>query len=150
VPCGVCIWRHSDHPIRVPGPHSIGSCLDRQLRSYTERLIGSAKLFAARLESSEVHRRCVACRNGGLMFSGWHLLFYCFLDGTYCSIVLPSGWHLLFSAYQTEAIPQTILIGKDGRIEVVHIGFEGLDQFRQQLTEQLKVLVDGGKIADAQ
>jgi thiol-disulfide isomerase/thioredoxin len=54
------------------------------------------------------------------------------------------------SAYRTEAIPQTILIGKDGRIEVVHIGFEGLDQFRQQLTEQLKVLVDGGKIADAQ
>jgi thiol-disulfide isomerase/thioredoxin len=52
-------------------------------------------------------------------------------------------------AYQTEAIPQTILIGKDGRIEVVHIGFEGLDQFRQQLTEQLKVLVDGGKIADS-
>lgn len=51
-------------------------------------------------------------------------------------------------AYQTEAIPQTILIGKDGRIEVVHVGFEGLDQFRQQLTEQLKVLVDGGKIAD--
>lgn len=53
-------------------------------------------------------------------------------------------------AYQTEAIPQTILIGKDGRIEVVHIGFEGLDKFRQQLTEQLKVLVDGGKIADSQ
>lgn len=53
-------------------------------------------------------------------------------------------------AYQTEAIPQTILIGKDGRIEVVHVGFEGLDQFRQQLTEQLKVLVDGGKIADSQ
>lgn len=52
-------------------------------------------------------------------------------------------------AYQTEAIPQTILIGKDGRIEVVHIGFEGLDQFRQQLTEQLKVLADGGKIADS-
>jgi thiol-disulfide isomerase/thioredoxin len=52
-------------------------------------------------------------------------------------------------AYQTEAIPQTILIGKDGRIEVVHIGFESLDEFRQQLTEQLKVLVDGGKIADS-
>lgn len=49
-------------------------------------------------------------------------------------------------AYQTEAIPQTILIGKDGRIEVVHVGFEGLDQFRQQLTEQLKVLVEGGTI----
>jgi len=52
-------------------------------------------------------------------------------------------------AYQTEAIPQTILIGKDGRIEVIHVGFEGLDKFRQQLTEQLKVLVDGGKIADS-
>jgi len=53
-------------------------------------------------------------------------------------------------AYQTTAIPQTILIGKDGRIEVVHIGFEGLDTFRQQLTDQLKILVDGGKIADPQ
>ncbi|HBJ34759.1 MAG TPA: thioredoxin [Planctomycetaceae bacterium] len=52
-------------------------------------------------------------------------------------------------AYQTEAIPQTILIGKDGRIEVVHIGFDGLDKFRQQLTDQLKTLVDGGKLADA-
>ncbi len=52
-------------------------------------------------------------------------------------------------AYQTEAIPQTILIGKDGRIEVVHVGFEGLDKFRQQLTQQLKVLVDGGKLADS-
>jgi thiol-disulfide isomerase/thioredoxin len=50
-------------------------------------------------------------------------------------------------AYQTTAIPQTILIGKDGRIEVVHIGFDGVDTFRQQLTEQLKVLVEGGKIA---
>jgi len=53
-------------------------------------------------------------------------------------------------AYHTEAIPQTVLIGKDGRVEVVHIGFAGLDEFKQDLNEQLKRLVAGESIAAQQ
>jgi thiol-disulfide isomerase/thioredoxin len=49
-------------------------------------------------------------------------------------------------AYAAEAIPQTVLIGRDGRIEAVHIGFAGLDALKQELTDQLEILVEGGKL----
>ncbi len=44
--------------------------------------------------------------------------------------------------FHTEAIPQTVLIGKDGRVAAVHVGFGDLDEFKQQLTEQLQALID--------
>jgi thiol-disulfide isomerase/thioredoxin len=54
------------------------------------------------------------------------------------------------NAYHAEAIPQTVLIGKDGRVEVVHIGFGDVDAFKKELTEQLKALVAGEKLADSE
>lgn len=53
-------------------------------------------------------------------------------------------------AYAAEAIPQTVLIGKDGRIEVVHIGMSGPEAFKQELTEQLRKLIDGEPIAEVE
>lgn len=44
--------------------------------------------------------------------------------------------------YHTEAVPQTVLIDKQGRVAAVHVGFAGLDELRQQLTEQLQALAD--------
>ena len=46
-------------------------------------------------------------------------------------------------AYQAQAIPQTVLIGKDGRIEAVHVGFAGPKALREILAQELDVLVEG-------
>ncbi len=54
----------------------------------------------------------------------------------------------LADSYAAEAIPQTVLIGKDGRIEAVHVGYSGLDALRQELTDQLKTLASGGHLAE--
>ena len=47
-----------------------------------------------------------------------------------------------------EAIPQTVLIGKDGRVEVVHVGIASQDEYKATLTKQLKALVAGEKLAE--
>jgi len=52
-------------------------------------------------------------------------------------------------AYAATAIPQTVLIGKDGRVEAVHVGIAGPEPFRAKLSEQLKALVAGEKLAPA-
>jgi len=54
----------------------------------------------------------------------------------------------LADTYAAEAIPQTVLIGKDGRIEAVHVGYSGLDALKQELTGQLKTLADGGHLTE--
>lgn len=51
------------------------------------------------------------------------------------------------AAYAATAIPQTVLIGKDGRVEAVHVGIAGPEAFRSKLREQLKALVVGEKLA---
>jgi thiol-disulfide isomerase/thioredoxin len=51
------------------------------------------------------------------------------------------------AAYAATAIPQTVLIGKDGRVEVVHVGISGPEAFKAKLSEQLKALVAGEKLA---
>lgn len=51
------------------------------------------------------------------------------------------------AAYAATAIPQTVLIGKDGRVEGVHVGIAGPEAFRTKLSEQLKALVAGEKLA---
>ena len=48
--------------------------------------------------------------------------------------------------FATDAIPQTIVIGKSGAIESVHVGFNGAEALKQRLTDELDVLVIGGKI----
>jgi thiol-disulfide isomerase/thioredoxin len=52
-------------------------------------------------------------------------------------------------AYAADAIPQTIVIGKSGSIESVHVGFLGEEALKQRLTDELEVLSVGGKIATA-
>ncbi|WP_162006745.1 redoxin domain-containing protein [Roseimaritima sediminicola] len=51
------------------------------------------------------------------------------------------------SAYGANAIPQTVLIGKDGRVEVVHVGFGGAEEMEKTLTEELTALVKGQRLA---
>lgn len=50
------------------------------------------------------------------------------------------------TAFKAEAIPQTVLIGKDGVIEAVHVGYASLESLEKELSEQLDVLVLGGKL----
>lgn len=53
------------------------------------------------------------------------------------------------AAFQADAIPQRIIIGKNGIIESVHVGFHGEEALEQQLTDELDVLYQGGRIASA-
>jgi len=50
------------------------------------------------------------------------------------------------TAFKAEAIPQTVLIGKDGVIEAIHVGYASLESLEKELSEQLDVLVLGGKL----
>lgn len=47
--------------------------------------------------------------------------------------------------YQANAIPQTVLIGKDGRVQVVHVGFG--PNAKKQLIKELKDLLEGKDLA---
>lgn len=49
--------------------------------------------------------------------------------------------------YHANAIPQTVLIGKDGRVQVVHVGFG--PRMENTLTEELEALLDGEDLASA-
>ena len=49
-------------------------------------------------------------------------------------------------AFRADAIPQTVVVGKSGVIESVHMGFPGEDELRQRLTDELSVLSVGGHI----
>lgn len=51
--------------------------------------------------------------------------------------------------FVVDAIPQTILIGKDGTIEAVHVGFDGDKDLKETLSDELEVLTVGGKLASA-
>ncbi|QDT03550.1 Thiol-disulfide oxidoreductase ResA [Rubripirellula lacrimiformis] len=51
--------------------------------------------------------------------------------------------------FVVDAIPQTILIGKDGIIEAVHVGFDGDADLETRLTDELEVLSIGGKLGSA-
>lgn len=49
--------------------------------------------------------------------------------------------------YKAEAIPQTVIIGKDGTVEVVHVGF--VSDLKSELVHELDALVAGKKLAAA-
>jgi len=59
--------------------------------------------------------------------------------------VLLDGDSTVGELYQANAIPQTVLIGKDGRVQVVHVGFAG--NFGKQLTEELEALLENKDLA---
>lgn len=48
-------------------------------------------------------------------------------------------------AYKVEGIPQTLLIGKDGKVQVVHVGFNG--QLGKMLTKEIEALLAGKDLA---
>jgi len=49
------------------------------------------------------------------------------------------------TAYGASAIPQTVLLGKDGTVQVVHVGLS--EDFEQRLTKELDALVAGKNLA---
>lgn len=53
---------------------------------------------------------------------------------------------VLTKAYQADAIPQTVIIGKHGVIESVHMGFPGQEEMKKRLNDELGVLSIGGRI----
>ncbi len=50
-------------------------------------------------------------------------------------------------SFAVETLPQTIVVGKSGKIESVHYGFPGEQELKQRLSDELKVLSIGGQIA---
>jgi len=50
------------------------------------------------------------------------------------------------SAFKADAIPQTVIVGKDGRIEIVHVGYLTLESLEQDLGDQLEILASGGTL----
>ncbi|GAA5511134.1 redoxin domain-containing protein [Novipirellula caenicola] len=60
-------------------------------------------------------------------------------------VVLDPGGKIS-DAFRADAIPQTVVVGKSGVIESVHMGFPGADELRQRLTDELTVLSVGGHI----
>lgn len=61
-------------------------------------------------------------------------------------IVDPEGQ--LSAAYAATAIPQTVLIGKGGRVEAVHVGFDGGDSM-SILESEIETLLAGRRIYQA-
>ncbi len=51
-------------------------------------------------------------------------------------------------AYGVESIPQTVLIGKDGTVQVVHVGLSG--DLETALAQQLRALIEGKDLASEQ
>jgi peroxiredoxin len=49
------------------------------------------------------------------------------------------------SAYQVSGIPQSVIIGKDGKVQVVHVGFGA--NLKELLTGELEQLLDGKDLA---
>jgi thiol-disulfide isomerase/thioredoxin len=51
----------------------------------------------------------------------------------------------IHDAYQTQYLPQTILVGKDGRVQVIHLGYS--DFLADELTESIEALLAGRDLA---
>ncbi|MEO9591548.1 redoxin domain-containing protein [Rhodopirellula bahusiensis] len=55
----------------------------------------------------------------------------------------------LIEAFTAKSIPLTLLIAPTGIVEAVHQGFPGEAELKQQFTDELEVLVQGGRIASS-
>lgn len=51
--------------------------------------------------------------------------------------------------YQVTGFPMTVMIGKSGKVENVHLGFQSLENLREQLTTELSVLAEGGTLIES-
>ena len=47
--------------------------------------------------------------------------------------------------YKVDGIPQTVLIGKDGKVQVVHVGYNS--QLGKMLTKEIEALLAGKDLA---
>jgi hypothetical protein len=54
----------------------------------------------------------------------------------------------IWRAYRVEPIPQTVLIGKDGKVQVVHLGYS--DRLAGEIAEQIEALLAGKDLAEAE
>ena len=52
-------------------------------------------------------------------------------------------------SFKVNGLPQTVVIGKNGNVESVHLGFPGKEALMERLTDELEVLSVGGQIATA-
>ena len=52
------------------------------------------------------------------------------------------------SKFKVQGIPHSVLIGKDGLVQAVHVGFSEEDVFKTQLTEELTALLAGKSLLD--
>lgn len=72
------------------------------------------------------------------------------------SFIEERGWHDLMvpmdtnrqvaNLYEVRAIPQTVIIDRDGMIQAVHVGFS--PAMGEQLRTELQTLIDGGSLLD--
>lgn len=69
-----------------------------------------------------------------------------FADKEFKPNVLLDASATMADSFQADAIPQTVIVGKDGRIESVHVGYATLEAFEKELKEQLEVLASGGTL----
>ncbi len=53
-------------------------------------------------------------------------------------------------SFLVETLPQTLVIGKNGKVESIHTGFPGTEQLKQRLRDELEVLSMGGQIATSE
>ncbi|WP_417740155.1 redoxin domain-containing protein [Rosistilla oblonga] len=51
--------------------------------------------------------------------------------------------------YQVTGFPMTVMIGKSGKVENVHLGFQSLENLREQLTTELSVLSKGESLVES-
>ena len=93
------------------------------------------KLVRRKYERS---RRCLFTRSTRERRNRWSKALSKHSSGTSrCCWIRTEG---VAEAFRADAIPQTVIIGKGGAIESVHIGFTGEEQLRKRLTEELDVL----------
>jgi thiol-disulfide isomerase/thioredoxin len=55
----------------------------------------------------------------------------------------------LIDLFSAKSIPLTLLVAPSGIVEAVHQGFPGEEALQQQFTDELEVLVQGGRIASS-
>ncbi len=51
-------------------------------------------------------------------------------------------------SFRIDALPQTIIVGPDKTIQAAHIGFDGEEVLRDLLSQELELLIGGGKLTN--
>jgi thiol-disulfide isomerase/thioredoxin len=51
------------------------------------------------------------------------------------------------AAYGVKGIPQSVIVGKDGTVQAIHVGFS--PDLKERLSKELQTLIDGKKLVEA-